>query len=828
MQTGFKHFILTNYIFLLLLLYIKADSVDFHSTSLDSPPEDLIWCGPAQDVIFILTEKSSVYKSLDKGFSWTNLNDLITSAAQESQENKNDKLGKVSRMLQSPVDKSLLIFLGTEGFSWVVQNCGRSIKALFQGRPISEFIFHPTERNWGLASAFSLCEDYVNEPCKIVKELFVTQTLGEDWKILGDYIHTFSWGVKDENMIKAGIPKERIILTYQPRGRGNQQFEKKWSYKVDLVYSDDFFETKVVGVRKGNRFLLTSKYLYVSQVLDQETQEVQLLHAKSTDKKYEFSPIVTNQQSFKEHSYSFLDTTEDMVFLYINNFGQNAKYGNVYASGDQGKMFSLSLKNNIQLYDYDSDFENIRSTEGVYLANVISGKYMKLARQEIENENRGANIGNEKKTAINHRNYVKTLITHNKGGDWKRLKAPAVDSKGDSYNCGDYCYLHLHSYSSEIPQFYSVDSAVGIIIGNGNVGRYLDYGYNDMALFISRDGGLNWFEIRKGVYIYEIGDHGGLIVAAKFDQPTTSVLYTYDEGMTWETLNISDEQIQVKNILIEPTSSSQHFLVYGVKKSSEGESIGIVINLNFASLHMPTCGRNDYEIWSPRSSKEGHECLLGRKVSYSRRKRDSKCLNGEGFERKVIVESCPCTDDDYQCDIGYHRMEPGDPCTPIKPIDPAEANKPPEVCNGYYTISRGYRKIAGNYCKGGAKYEPILVACPYNKIWYAIKLGLYALIGFAILGIILMAVNSKNDLLEIFSGLGESLKAFRTFNKPTENYLNIDNVDEDNTLFENEDNEVKPVKKEENEEKKKDGAEEKNEDGKLINEEHEDESHVTK
>ena len=57
--------------------------------------------------------------------------------------------------------------------------------------------------------------------------------------------------------------------------------------------------------------------------------------------------------------------------------------------------------------------------------------------------------------------------------------------------------------------------------------------------------------------------------------------------MTWETLNISDEQFQVKNILIEPTSSSQHFLVYGVKKDSEGESISIVINLNFASLHMP-------------------------------------------------------------------------------------------------------------------------------------------------------------------------------------------------------------------------------------------------
>ena len=310
----------------LLYTLIFSYSVDYHLTSLDSPPEDLIWCGNARDTIFILTETSSVYKSTDKGFSWKNLNDEFSSTAELERESPTDKLGKVSRMIHSPVDKSLIIFLGSEGFSWIVEGCGNSIRALFQGRPIKEFIFHPTERNWGLASAFSLCEDYRDEPCRIVKELFVTQTLGNDWKILGDYIHQFSWGVKDISQVKAGVPKERIILTYQPRGRGHQTFDKKWDYKVDLVYSDDFFVTKHVGVRKGNRFLLTSKYLYVSQVIDQETQEVQLLHALATSKIYDFHPIVTNQNTFKEHSFSFLDTTEDMVFLYINNFGLNSKY----------------------------------------------------------------------------------------------------------------------------------------------------------------------------------------------------------------------------------------------------------------------------------------------------------------------------------------------------------------------------------------------------------------------------------------------------------------------------------------------------------------------
>jgi hypothetical protein len=31
---------------------------------------------------------------------------------------------------------------------------------------------------------------------------------------------------------------------------------------------------------------------------------------------------------------------------------------------------------------------------------------------------------------------------------------------------------------------------------------------------MSRDGGLTWSEIRKGSHIYEISDHGGLILMA--------------------------------------------------------------------------------------------------------------------------------------------------------------------------------------------------------------------------------------------------------------------------------------------------------------------------
>ena len=183
-------------------------------------------------------------------------------------------------MIHSPVDKSLIVFLGNEGFSWYIEGCSENIHALLQGRPIQEYIFHPTERNWGLASAYTLCEDFVGEPCKIYKELFVTKDLGNNWTQIGKYVVQFSWGVVDKSQIAQGVPKERIILTYDPRGKGDQKNEG-WSYKIDCVYSDDFFRTAKVLVSKGNKFLLTKDYLFIAEVMDVESQEVLLLVSKS-------------------------------------------------------------------------------------------------------------------------------------------------------------------------------------------------------------------------------------------------------------------------------------------------------------------------------------------------------------------------------------------------------------------------------------------------------------------------------------------------------------------------------------------------------------------
>ena len=96
-------------------------------------------------------------------------------------------------MLQSPVDADMIIFLGSTGVNWITEDCGSNIRVINSGRKIKEFLFHPSERNWMLASSYTTCDDFDDEPCKIYKELYVSQDLCETWQFLEDYVIQFSW-----------------------------------------------------------------------------------------------------------------------------------------------------------------------------------------------------------------------------------------------------------------------------------------------------------------------------------------------------------------------------------------------------------------------------------------------------------------------------------------------------------------------------------------------------------------------------------------------------------------------------------------------------------
>ncbi len=64
------------------------------------------------------------------------------------------------------------------------------------------------------------------------------------------------------------VPYERIILSYEAKGKGHQKLTG-WNSNFHVVMSDDFFRTSKILVPGGNKFLITSHYIFVAKVSEE-------------------------------------------------------------------------------------------------------------------------------------------------------------------------------------------------------------------------------------------------------------------------------------------------------------------------------------------------------------------------------------------------------------------------------------------------------------------------------------------------------------------------------------------------------------------------------
>ena len=149
-------------IIILITQKVISQKVNFKENEIDSSPTQIIYCGYKNKSIIILTELNGIYLSENNGFYFKKLNDIFINKGKDELEESSDDIGKIYQIIQNPKDKNLTIFLGTSGINYIGENCGNNITAINHGRRINEFIFHPTERNWALASAYTICDDFIN------------------------------------------------------------------------------------------------------------------------------------------------------------------------------------------------------------------------------------------------------------------------------------------------------------------------------------------------------------------------------------------------------------------------------------------------------------------------------------------------------------------------------------------------------------------------------------------------------------------------------------------------------------------------------------------
>ena len=582
-------------------------------------------------------------------------------------------------------------------------------------RIVGSMVMHPGEHRDGhilaLVSRPECERTYYDDTVACAKDLMLTTDFGQtEWRNLTDSSDNdivsfvdFDWGPDpDPTHSEASI----LATVYTSKeDLWKSRHHPGFSFAVTFIRSSSFFVGKDWYAHKtpcGNIFEVLNNDVYVAALKDcdkylrmledskditeDEENDLRYDHVQlevSTDSGETFNPICF-PENIRAKSFTIFDfdaVQKGPDFISIDHAEEEtsaiegaAPMGNLYAADDSLRLFSLSLRRNVRERGV-ADFSGIASMNGVFIANQISTEAFK---------------GRYNYKDVDYSQYYQTLQSFNGGGVWRYIPAPKKDANGnDIQGCTitddpkTVCSLHLHgesawsggeNWKTRFGAVYSHQSTPGVIISTGNVGNVLSKEASEVNTYISRDGGYTWEEVLQGPHIYEFGNFGALIVAAKESSvgQTDEVWFSRDVGKCWEGPIKLSKPINVHNIRTDVVQKGSVFVIHGedATKSESYQASGIAYVIDFDNLllsnstfRVDKCDeKNDYETWFLNIPNQ-KECNMGEKVERRRRKRYARCLN---LEDGVVSElhdtvsqshTCDCEHMyDTSCEYGYYRV----------------------------------------------------------------------------------------------------------------------------------------------------------------------------
>ncbi|KAH9832479.1 Oligoxyloglucan reducing end-specific cellobiohydrolase [Rhodofomes roseus] len=675
------------------LLLVAAQQPDSSVTYFPNLPSRLFFFEDTTTAVYHDLIDGNVYVSQDEGKSWSRADGIPE--------------GDASMVIEHPFDNSYAFVLTRGIYHYRTADRGRTwqgfempIPPALVGKPLS---FHSDPKKYG----------YI-----LYQGTFCQSTGG--W---GSVCHDETYYTLD-----AFSDTPELLLSETSRCQfAHSSADFKHDAHPDLIYcvafdtststgmhslsasrlysSTNFFEDDIkvedLGIGKNARgvvaFAIVSKFAVVALRDLSPSGDGEMLLYVSVDTKTWAKARFPHASSarLRENGYTIVESTTHSLAVDVMLQDMTTTIGTLFVSNSNGTFFVESLKDTNRNEMGYVDFENLYGIEGVGLANIVSNAG--------EVEGRRA------------QKQLQTRITFDDGRTWSRLVPPSSDSENQRISCNsndDSCSLHLHSVT--IPHNFGrvfSSPAPGFVMGIGSIGSHLKP-YDEGDTFLSTDAGLTWSMVHKDAHKYEFGDSGSIVVLVNDEESTDEITYSSDLGRTWRTFNYGFT-MRARILTTVSDSTSQKFVLVGQvsKRDMDGRGRYAVVFLDFAPMRSRKCGDNDFERWYARSMT--HECLMGHKQWYRRRKPDVDCYVGEEFHEPIEhEESCPCTDEDYECDYNFVRQ--GDQCVPVGPEPIPAGVCPPDNPNAMYMGSSGYRLIPGNTCdreRGVKKNDPISKPC---------------------------------------------------------------------------------------------------------------------
>eukprot|EP00076_Gallus_gallus_P048544 XP_421749.2 VPS10 domain-containing receptor SorCS3 [Gallus gallus] len=615
------------------------------------------WSGHNSSVILILTKlydfnlgsvtESSLWRSTDYGTTYEKLNDKVGLKTVLSYFYVCPTNKRKIMLLSDPDIESSILISSDEGATYQKYRLNFYIQSL---------LFHPKQEEWILAYSLD-------------QKLYSSTDFGRKWQLMHERVtpSRFYWSVM-------GLDKEPDLVHMEARtADGHTHYltcriqecsETKrsgpFSRSIDinsLVVQDEYIFIQVTAGGRAN--------YYVSY------------------RREPFAQIKLPKYSLPKDMH-IISTAENQVFAAVQEWNQNDTY-NLYVSDTRGVYFTLAL-------------ENVKSSRGlegnvmIDLYEVAGIKGIFLANKKIDDQ-------------------VKTFITYNKGRDWRLLKAPDTNLRGDPVVCQlPFCSLHLHLQLSENPytsgSISSKETAPGLMVAAGNIGSELSY--TDVGMFISSDGGNSWRQIFEEEYNVWFLDWGGALVALKHtSMPIRHLWVSFDEGRSWSKYSFTSTPLFVDGSLVDPGIETQIMTIFGhFSLRSEWQ----LVKVDYKPIFSRRCNKDDYQTWHLHN--QGEPCVMGERKIYKKRKPGSQCSVGRDYSQTVVSEPCVCGQGDFECDYGYERHN-NNQCIPSFWFSPSSLSKDCSIGQSYLN-STGYRRIVSNNCTDGLreKYKARMEKCP--------------------------------------------------------------------------------------------------------------------
>ena len=659
---------------------VKAPTgqVSTHRTDFPAEVMDYVWM-PDSPVVLVQLANAGVHLSENEGISWNAFAPIHTPT-------ESDKF--FLRITASPYETKRAYLISAGQVVHFTKDGGRTwqwfevpLPANALGLPILDF--HPQNSDWMIWTGSRGCDAGPSPDCHA--EAYYTIDHGRRWNRIDNYVRVCSW-LRDT---KLKLNPRTIVCESYSTKSGSQRSPAPGNH-LQIISGAEFYSKKTVLFNDAVAFATFDEYFVVAKLVESSMTirfEVSLNGKDWAEAR--FPPGI----NIEHKAYTALDSSTDAIFLHVTtNSKPGSELGTLFKSNSNGTYFSTSIEQVNRNANGYVDFEKMIGLNGIALVNIVA---------------------NANEAAVSGIKELQTRITHNDGARWKAVPQPARDSNGTPYKCVEVgCSLHLHGYTErdEPGVTYSSPSAVGQMIGVGNIGKKL-LPYSESDTFFTRDGGFTWQEVRKGAHRWEFGDRGSIIVLVDNEAPTDHFVYSVDEGMHWKTHSFGDK-LRIKSIITGPFDRRRKFVLLGQQPHSSSRTTAV--SIDFSQLVQKQCQliendpvNSDFELWSPSELRD-ERCLFGQQTFYWRRKQRAECYVGDQEIENSgrVSKTCACTDEDFECEFNHYRDERGR-CVPV-PGATLLASHPEDQCasgQDYWYDRTAYRKVPMSKCEGGPRSD---------------------------------------------------------------------------------------------------------------------------